>query len=52
MSEYLKEEKALSENEHVVLVSVDSLKTLKQAFPSFFADSKEFIKKLQEIQKL
>jgi (p)ppGpp synthase/HD superfamily hydrolase len=48
--EYLEIEKTIRENENaVVLVTSDSIKSLKKAYPSYFLDTPEFIIALEKI---
>lgn len=51
--DYLKEEsiEQNNSNRQVVLVSSTSIETLKKAYPSYFLDTEEFIKRLNEIIK-
>lgn len=50
--EYLKIEKNIEENKNeVVLVSSNSLKSLKKAYPSYFLDTSEFIIALERINE-
>ncbi|WP_339918877.1 RelA/SpoT domain-containing protein [uncultured Flavobacterium sp.] len=49
-NEYLKLEKTINENENaVVLVSANSIKTLKKAYPSYFLDTSEFIQAIEKM---
>ena len=49
ISEYLKLEKSLNENENaIVLESVTSIKTLKKAYPSYLLDTSEFIQAIEK----
>jgi putative GTP pyrophosphokinase len=49
-NEYLKIEKNIIEGENaVVLVSANSIKSLKKAYPSYFLDTSEFIQALEKI---
>src|SRR5690606_3541149 len=49
--EYLKEEEQIgdSNKKQVVLVSSNSLDNLRKAYPSYFLDTKEFVRILNEI---
>lgn len=49
--EYLKEEEQISDSnkKQVVLVSSNSLDNLRKAYPSYFLDTKEFVRILSEI---
>jgi len=50
--EYLKLEKKIKENESaVVLVSASSIKSLREAYPSYFLDTSEFINSLIRVNK-
>lgn len=51
--DYLREESIEQDgtNRQVVLVSSTSIETLKKAYPSYFLDTEEFIKRLNEIIK-
>lgn len=51
--DYLKEESIEQDriNRQVVLVSSTSIETLKKAYPSYFLDTEEFIKRLNELIK-
>jgi len=50
--EYLQIEKKIDNKKHaVVLVSANSFKSLKQAYPSYFLDTSEFLKTLEKINK-
>ena len=51
--QYLKLERTTKENplRDVVLVSADSIKELKKAYPNYFADTKIFVQKLNSIFK-
>lgn len=46
-------EKRITDGEamHAVLVSANSLKSLRQAYPSYFLDTKEFIKYLEKVAR-
>lgn len=46
-------EKRITEGEpmHAVLVSADSIKSLRQAYPSYFLDTEEFVKYLSKISR-
>jgi putative GTP pyrophosphokinase len=50
-NDYLREETAISESNkrQVVLVTSSSLESLRKAYPSYFLDTKEFIRTLREI---
>lgn len=52
-SDYLKEESNINDSNkiQVVLVSSDSLDSLRKAYPSYFLDTEEFIKTLREIMQ-
>lgn len=52
-NEYTKLEKRISlgENIQAVLVSTDSIKNLKRAYPSFFLDTREFVSQINRIEK-
>ena len=45
------EEKENEENRAVVLVSVDEIKELRETYPSFFLDTKDFIESINKIKK-
>lgn len=45
------EEKENEENRAVVLVSVDEIKELRETYPSFFLDTKDFIDSINKIKK-
>mgnify|MGYP001546522495 CR=1 FL=1 len=51
--DYLKEETQIENQSkrQVVLVSSDSLDSLRKAYPSYFLDTQEFVKKLSQIIK-
>ena len=50
ISEYLKLEKSLKENENaIVLVSATSIKILKKAYPSYLLDTSEFIQAIEKM---
>lgn len=51
--DYVKIEKKASEEKHLqaVLVSAGSIKSLRQAYPNYFLDTREFIKQLNWIKK-
>lgn len=50
--EYLQIEKQIDNKKHaVVLVSANSFKSLKQAYPSYFLDTSEFLITLEKINK-
>ena len=49
-SEYLNLEKKINPNENaVVLVAANSIKSLKKAYPSYFLDTSEFIEALRKV---
>ena len=51
-NEYLELEKGIKDNENaVVLVSSNSIKALKKAYPSYFLDTSEFISALEKMNK-
>ena len=39
------------EDKHIVLVSADTTKELRKAYPNYFLDTKEFVNKLSEYFK-
>lgn len=52
--EYTKEEKHIfdtNENSQVVLVSLESIKSLKKAYPNYFLDTNDFNKQIEKIRK-
>lgn len=52
--QYTKFEKEIVEknlNQQVVLVSIESIKSLKKAYPNYFLESVDFIKKIEEIRR-
>jgi hypothetical protein len=51
---YLREESLIQDpnKKQVVLVSSDSIESLKKAYPSYFLDTQEFVRKLNRIIKL
>lgn len=49
-NDYLRIEKSINHNDNaVVLVSADTIKSLKKAYPSYFLDTSEFIAVLEKI---
>jgi putative GTP pyrophosphokinase len=49
VSEYAKAERSAGEFQDVVLVSAGKLKSLKQAYPNYFLDITEFVKRIRVI---
>jgi hypothetical protein len=46
---YLEVERAIAEGSEAVLVSVDSLQSLRTAYPNYFLDTKLFVEALKEV---
>ena len=44
-------EQSLNENEAVILVSIEKMKELREAYPSYFLDTKEFMLALKEFNE-